>query len=135
MPLKVKLVDHTMCNLLKINIMENLIYPGGWGSSSLLNTLLLAVLGGENIFSTHPFPELPIKPEELDKMSFEEKQKFYKENLTGYWRAVMDRFENPDPEGEKILNDKLKPINEEISKLTNEKQEIIDDWIMAGQSE
>ena len=39
----------------------------------------------------------------------------------------MDRFENPDPEGEKILNNKLKPINEEISKLTNERQEIIDD--------
>lgn len=115
--------------------MENLIYPGGWGSSNLLNTLLLAVLGGENIFTTHPFPELPIKPEELDKMSFEEKQKFFKENLTGYWKAVMDRFENPDLEGEKILNDKLKPINEEISKLTSKRQEIIDDWIMAGQSE
>ena len=39
----------------------------------------------------------------------------------------MDRFENPDLEREKILNDKLKPINEEISKLTNERQEIIDD--------
>ena len=39
----------------------------------------------------------------------------------------MDRFENPDLEKEKILNDKLKPINEEISKLTNERQEIIDD--------
>lgn len=39
----------------------------------------------------------------------------------------MDRFENPDPEGEKILNDKLKPINEEISKLTSKRQEIIDD--------
>ena len=115
--------------------MENLFYPGGWGSSNLLSTLLLAALGGENLFTTHPFPELPIKPEELDKMSFEEKQKFYKENLTGYWRAVMDRFENPDPEGEKILNDKLKPINEEISKLTSKRQEIIDDWIMAGQSE
>ena len=68
-------------------------------------------------------------------MSFEEKQKFYKENLTGYWKAVMDKFENPDPEREKILNDKLKPINEKISKLTSERQEIIDDWIMAGQSE
>ncbi len=115
--------------------MENLIYSGGWGSSNLLSTLLLTMLSGENLFTTHPFPELPIKPEELDKMSFEEKQKFYKENLTGYWRAVMDRFENPDLEREKILNDKLKPINEEISKLTNERQEIIDDWIMAGQSE
>lgn len=39
----------------------------------------------------------------------------------------MDRFENPDLEGEKILNDKLKPINEEISKLTSKRQEIIDD--------
>ena len=68
-------------------------------------------------------------------MSFEEKQKFYKENLTGYWKAVMDKIEHPDPEGEKILNDKLKPINEEISKLTSKRQEIIDDWIMAGQSE
>lgn len=135
MPLKVKLVDQPCVTFLKINIMETLFYPGGWGSSNLLSTLLLATLGGENIFTTYPFPELPIKSEELDKMSFEEKQKFYKENLTGYWRAVMDRFENPDPEGEKILNNKLKPINEEISKLTNERQEIIDDWIMAGQSE
>lgn len=39
----------------------------------------------------------------------------------------MDKFENPDPEGEKILNDKLKPINDKISTLTNERQEIIDD--------
>ena len=39
----------------------------------------------------------------------------------------MDKFENPDLEEEKILNDKLKPINEEISKLTSERQEIIDD--------
>ena len=39
----------------------------------------------------------------------------------------MDKFENPDPEREKILNDKLKPINEKISKLTSERQEIIDD--------
>lgn len=39
----------------------------------------------------------------------------------------MDKIEHPDPEGEKILNDKLKPINEEISKLTSKRQEIIDD--------
>lgn len=115
--------------------MENLFYPGGLGSSNLLSTLLLAALGGENLFTVHPFPELPIKPEELDKMSFDEKQKFFKENLTGYWRAVMDKFEQPDLESEKILEDKLKPINEELSKLISKRQEIIDDWIMAGQSE
>ena len=39
----------------------------------------------------------------------------------------MDKIENPDPENEKILNDKLKSINEELSSLTSKKQEIIDD--------
>ena len=115
--------------------MENLFYNGGWGapSSGLLGTLLLAIFSGEN--TLHPFPKLPVSQEEIDKMSFDEKQKFFKENLTGYWRAVMDKFEHPDLESEKILKDKLKPIDEEISKLTSKRQEIIDDWIMAGQSE
>lgn len=39
----------------------------------------------------------------------------------------MDKFEHPDLESEKILKDKLKPIDEEISKLTSKRQEIIDD--------
>ena len=115
--------------------METLFYPGGLGTSNLLGLLLLAMFGEESVFVKHPFPELPLSPEEINALSFEEKQKFYKENLTGYWRAVMDKFEHPDLESEKILKDKLKPIDEEISKLTSKRQEIIDDWIMAGQSE
>lgn len=73
-----------MCNLLKINYYENFILSRRIRNLQPLGLLLLAMFGEESVFVKHPFPELPLSPEEINALSFEEKQKFYKENLTGY---------------------------------------------------
>ena len=114
--------------------MELLNNTFGWGGQSfgLLGVLLMALFDPMFV-NNHPFTD--INDEEFLKKfenasTQEEKDELIKSNATDYWKKVFDKVKNPDPEAEQRLDDSLKDINEQLIKLSKQKQSIIDDWVM-----
>ena len=106
----------------------------GWGGQFFgLTGMLLTALFDPMFVNNHPF--IDINDEEFLKKfknasTQEEKDELIKSNITDYWKKVFDKVKNPDPEAEQRLDDSLKDINEQLIKLSKQKQSIIDDWVM-----
>lgn len=106
----------------------------GWGGQSfgLMGTLLMTLFD-PTFINQHPFIETNEK-EFLEKFenasTQEEKDELINSNVSDYWKRVLDKIKNPDPEAEQRLDDSLKDINEQLNKLSKQKQSIVDDWVM-----
>ena len=107
----------------------------GWGYNIGILGLLFAVLFNPNAMmnSKHPFPN--INNEEWNKemenaTTDEEKQQVIKSHLDDYWTKVFDKICDPSPEKAQDLLDRLSDVNSKLDELNEQKQDIIDDWIM-----
>lgn len=107
-----------------------------WGgqpfSSSILGLLLTLLFAPEDsMFAKHPFfPSDVVVPEDFSEWSEAEKKAFMDEHLDEYWKKYFDKIVNPNKEEFDKLEKSLKDINAEIKTLNDEKQEIVDDWIL-----
>lgn len=107
----------------------------GWGSNMGILGILLAALFNPNAMmnSKHPFPN--VSDEEWNKemenaTTDEERQQVLKSHLDEYWTKAFDKMSNLSPEASKDLLDRLSDVNSKLDKLNEQKQDIIDDWIM-----
>ena len=144
-----------MFNFLKINYMENLVYTpsesddvikvhnelltnsfGGWGASpvsGLLGVLLLSVLFNPTAPGKHPFPV--VNDEEFEKEmenaeTPEEKEEILKSHLDEYWTKMYNKTSNLSLESAQDLLDRLSDVDSKLRDLQQEKQDIIDEWVM-----
>ena len=108
----------------------------GWGGqqfgSSLLGLFLALLFAPEDsIFTKHPFfPSDVVVPEDFSEWSEDKKKAFMDEHLDEYWKKYFDKIVNPNKEETDKLEESLKDINAKIRTLNDEKQEIVDDWIL-----
>lgn len=107
----------------------------GWGSNMGILGILFAALFNPNAMmnSKHPFPN--VSDEEWNKemenaTTDEERQQVFKSHLDDYWTKAFDKICDPSPEKAQDLLDRLSDVNSKLDELNEQKQDIIDDWIM-----
>ena len=107
----------------------------GWGSSiGILGILMTALFNPTAMLNNkHPFPS--VNDDELNKEmenagTQEEREQVLKSHLDEYWTKLFDKMRDPSPEASQDLLNRLSDVNSKLQELNDQKQSIIDDWIM-----
>lgn len=109
----------------------------GWGASPTFSILgiLMSILFNPSttLYRKHPFPKVNDEEflNEMENTSTEEeKQEVLKSHLDEYWTKMFNKMKDPSPEAAQDLLDRLSDVNSKLDELNEQKQDIIDDWIM-----
>lgn len=98
-------------------------------------SLILMMIFNPEVMTTgrHPFPtsnEEAFVEEYEAATTEEEKQDVLRSHLDEYWGKLFDKTRNMNTEDEQDLLNRLSDVDSRLKELIEEKQNIIDDWVM-----